>query len=280
MGKIEFYGIRDDYEEFAEKELAQVEIPSNAHIEKELVESNEKNLIIFTLPIIVLIMTIVIIKQIKNGFLNNEIRKEVQKENIEKYKLNTAKENAKFGIKNFLKVYFLFIIVMLVITPIHEFLHALPAVIMGYDVKIAIGFPMGGVCWTIDDMTKIETLLFSLMPLIVLGLIPAIIVVFMKVTRKNFLVNWIVSLMSCMIIFTCGFDIIDTYNTIKLIPENVYVGQKDDIYFWYNEKVNEDSNDKKEKSKMVIEKTDNRNEINGTSLIRSFNYESYRNWIQ
>ena len=106
MGNIKFYGIVEDYEKIASNELAQCEIPDNAHIINEFTQMNMKNFIIFTLPIIIVIMTIVIIKQVKNGFLNKKIRKEVQEENIKKYKLDTNKKKNKFAIKNFLKVYY------------------------------------------------------------------------------------------------------------------------------------------------------------------------------
>ena len=234
MGNIKFYGIVEDYEKIASNELAQCEIPDNAHIINEFTQMNMKNYIIFTLPIIIVIMTIIIMKQVKNGFLNKEIRKEVQEENIKKYKLDTNKKKIKFAIKNFLKVYISLLIFMCCITVIHEYLHAIPGAIMGYNVKIAIGFPMGGATWSLEDTTKMQTLIFSLTPCVVLGVIPAIIAITMKVTKKNYLVNWIMAFICCIMIFSCGYDIINSYNTLKNVPNNAYVGQKEDIYYWYH----------------------------------------------
>lgn len=233
MGNIKFYGIVEDYENLAMKELSQVTIPDRAHIITDFTKIDEKSLILFTLPIIIVVITIIIIKQTKTGFLNKEIRKEIQEENIKKYNLNTNKKKILFAFKNFLKVYISLAIFMCCITVIHEYLHAIPGAIMGYDMNVAIGFPIGGVTWLKEDMTKIQDLIFGLTPLIVLGVIPSIIAIFMKVTKKNYLINWILALVSCVMIFTCGYDIINSYNIIKNIPNDAYVGQTEDIYYWY-----------------------------------------------
>ena len=94
----------------------------------------------------------------------------------------TIKEiNKKFALKNFFKIYIAITIFMCFITSIHELLHVIPGAIMGYDMKIAIGFPTGGITWTKEE--------------------------------KNYLINWIIALISCVMIYSCGFDIINSYNT-------------------------------------------------------------------
>ena len=221
-------------EKIYKEELAQCEIPDNAHIINEFTQMNMKNTVLFTLPIIIIIMTIVVIKQIKDGFFNKEIRKEIQEENIKKHNLDTNKKKIKFAFKNFLKVYIALFLFMCSITLIHEYLHAIPCAIMGYNMKIAIGFPVGASTWVLEDMTKLQTLIFSLTPCIILGIIPAIIVITMKITKKNYLINWIMALICCIMFFSCGYDIINSFNTFKNIPNGAYVGQKDNIYYWYN----------------------------------------------
>ena len=44
MGNIEFYGIKDEYEKIYKEELAQCEIPDNAHIINEFTQMNMKSL--------------------------------------------------------------------------------------------------------------------------------------------------------------------------------------------------------------------------------------------
>lgn len=232
MGNIDFIGFHQNYQEIANAELSQVTIPENSTLIYDSKECNDLNLVVFTIPIIVVVLTIIIIKQKRYGFINKDIRKEIQEENISKYNLDTKKKKILFGLRNFFIIYIGFLILMYSSIIIHEYLHAIPAALMGYNCKIAIGIPMGGVTWIIEETLKTHTILFLLTPLLILGIIPAMYSCIVKVTKKNYLKQWIIGLISCMMIFTCGFDIINTYNIISF-PNDSYVGEANGIFYWY-----------------------------------------------
>ena len=105
MGSIKFYGIRSDYETISYQELSQVEVPENAHIIKDYTEINMENSLFFTLPITIIIMIIIIIKQLKSGFLNKNVQKEIKEERIKKHKLDSNKKIIIFMLKMFFAIY-------------------------------------------------------------------------------------------------------------------------------------------------------------------------------
>lgn len=234
MGNIDYLGIHQNYQEIAEMELTQCKIPENATLVYDNKESNDLNLVLFTIPIIIIILTIIIIKQKRNGFLNKQISKEIQEDNIAKHTLNTTKKKILFGLKNILIIYILFFTLMCFVTTIHEYLHAIAASLMGYSSKIAIGFPIGGATWVTVDMLKGQTLVFLLTPLFILGIIPGLYACIIKIDKKNYLKQWIIGLISCMMIFSCGYDIINSYNIMHL-PNDSYIGQSGDVIYWYKD---------------------------------------------
>ena len=98
----------------------------------------------------------------------------------------------------------------------------------GIDLQMFAGF-----AYTEEPMTKIQFLIMSLTPIIILGIIPLIIlfITYPKKEKsfKKGLMYWILTCFTgCIIMSSCP-DIIQSFNVIKNIPSNA-VMEND---YWY-----------------------------------------------
>ena len=231
MGKIEFVGIVNN---FSNTETEQsIVIPENAHYienEKWLDMFDQLNWFIFTVPIFIILLLIMALKQKKNGILNKEIRNEYIKSN----KIT----NTKKIILTFLKKFFIFVLVfnicLILSMIIHELLHCIAGAISGLDMKFGIDPQMFvGFAYTEQPLTKTQFLTMSLAPLVILGIIP-LIILFIKYPKekmdyKKGLKYWILTCFIGSIIISCSPDIIQSLNFIRNIPNNAVVIED----YWY-----------------------------------------------
>ena len=233
MGNIEFVGIINDFfnEETETKES--IEIPENAHfIEDEnwIDMSNPLNWFIIGVPIFAIILFIMAFKQRKNGIFNKEVRKDYN----EKNKITDKRKILTTILKRFFSVVLIFMLGILIVIPIHELLHCIAGGLVGLDMKFGIDLvSFMAFAYTENPLTKVQFLIMSLTPLIILAIIP-LIILFSTYPRKekNFkkgLIYWILTcFIGCMIMSSCP-DIIQSFNVIKNIPNNA-VMEND---YWY-----------------------------------------------
>jgi hypothetical protein len=230
MGNIEFIGNMENFT------LGQVDIPQNAKIIEGIDSLSPINWIIFGFPIILLLLIPMIYKQKKYGILNKEIRKKWSDENIKKYKLYDSKKRLKFVYKNFIKIFSIVMIGSLLIgTLVHEFLHAFVGFLFGADMKVGYISICGIWCaLTESPMTKIQCLCYVLTPILLLGIIPAIIVLLNYPTKiKNHLKAWVLFLLLISIVSTAFPDIVATYNICKNVPHNAIIINDDNNSYLY-----------------------------------------------
>ena len=233
MGSIEFLGLLDDSFTFGN-----VNIPENANIFMGTFENfNVLNWILFSMPIILIFVIIGIIKQRKYGILNREIRNKHKEEIINKYKLNTSKKQMLFAIKQFFKVFITFYIIAIVIMIIHELLHAFVGMLLGGDMKVAI-IPGGAVTITSSAMTRTQYLFILLIPVIIMGIIPSIILALIYPKKignsfKKSFITWFFMIAFASMIFSASPDIISTYNIFKEVPKGAIMQQNDENMYWY-----------------------------------------------
>lgn len=230
MGSIEFIGNMENFS------FGQVNIPQNAKILEGLDNLNPINWIIFGLPIILLLLIPMIYKQKKYGILNKEIRKKWSEENIKKYKLNNLKRQIKYGFKQFIIFSSIVLIGSLLIGIfVHEFLHAFIGFLFGADMKVGYIPSLGIWCaLTESPMTKFQLLCYVVAPILLLGIVPAIIVLFNYPKKiKNHLKAWVLFLLFISIISSAFPDIIATYNICKNVPHNAIIVNDDNNSYWY-----------------------------------------------
>jgi len=230
MGNIEFIGNMENFS------FGQVDIPQNATIIEGLDNLSPINGIIFGFPIVLLLLIPMIYKQRKYGILNKEIRRELSDENIKKHELNDEKKKVKFVFKHFINIFSIVMIGSLLIgTLVHEYLHAFVGFLFGADMKVGyISFCGIWCALTESPMTKIQCLCYVLTPILLLGIIPAIIVLFNYPKKiKNHLKAWVLLLLFISIISTAFPDIIATYNICKNVPNNAIIINDDNNSYWY-----------------------------------------------
>ena len=234
MGNIEFVGIINDF--FGtEMEIKEgMSIPSeNAHFinEEEWIDmSSPLNWLIISIPIFAIILITMLIKQRKNGLLNKEVKNEYK----EKYKEKSKGEIVKIAIKRFFIVFILFVVAGLIIMPIHELIHCIAGALFGLDMKFGID-PQTfiGFAFTEDPLTKVQYLVMSLSPLVILGIIPLLILFIKypkeKMSFKKALKYWILTCFIGTMFMSCAPDMIESFNFIKNIPNGAIVEDN----YWY-----------------------------------------------
>ena len=230
MGKIEFIGNMENFS------FGYVNIPQNTKILDGLDNLNPINWIIFGLPIILLLLIKMIYKQRIYGILNKEIRKKWFEEKIKKYKLNNSKRQVKYAFKQLIIFSGIVLIGSLLIgTFVHEFLHAFVGFLFGADMKVGYIPSLGIWCaLTESPMTKFQCLCYVLAPILLLGIVPAIIVLFNYPKKiKNHLKAWVLFLLFVSIMSTAFPDIIATYNICKNVPHNAIIVNDDNNSYWY-----------------------------------------------
>lgn len=233
MGKIEFVGIVNDFFNVDIETKSTMEMPENAHyIEEEdwIDMSNTLNWVIIGVPIFIVILLAMALKQRKNGILNKELSNEFK----EKTKKEMEGKVLKTIIKRFLMIFVPFCILGILITPIHEMIHCIAGALAGLNMKFGID-PQTfiGFAYTEDPFTKAQFLVMSLAPLIILGIIP-LIVLFIKypkgkMTYEKGLKYWILTCFVGFLIISSVADAIQSYNMIKNIPNNAIVNEN----YWY-----------------------------------------------
>ncbi len=236
MGNIEFVGIINDFFNTNRQETSSnIAIPDNAHlIEKEqwLDMMSPLNWFIFGLPILIIILSIMAVKQKKNGILNKNIREEYIESNNKK----GTKKIVLTALKYLCVSTLIPLIFSIMVIPIHELLHCLAGSLVGLNMKFGIDIQMAiAFAYSDDPCTKAQLLFMSLTPLFILGILPLLILFITypkeKMTFKKSIKYWIVTFTIVMIII-CGVpDIIESFNWIKNknIPYNAIV--EDD--YWY-----------------------------------------------
>jgi len=217
--------------------FGEVNVPENANIlESSMEVLNPLNMLLFAVPIVLIILIPFIIKQRKFGLLNKEYRNKMQKEEIEKHNLNTVGKQAAFGIKRFLLIFLLFFIFMsIIVTPLHEFLHAIPGAFFGADMKVGF-MPQNliAVAMTSSPLTKLQFLIVGITPIIVLGIIPAIVIAIGYPKKiKNPKISWILMCMCISMILSAGPDLVCTYNIMTNVPNGAIIQQTDNETYWY-----------------------------------------------
>ena len=230
MGSIEFIGNMKNYS------LGQISIPQNAKIFEGIDNFNPINWLIFGIPIIILLFIPMIYKQKKYGILNKEIRKKLSEENIIKYKLNDSKRKISFALKYFIIIFAMIMIGSCAIGIIlHEFLHAFVGFLFGADMKVGYIPSIGIWCALTDSpMTKFQCICYLLSPILLLGIIPAIMVLLYYPKKiKNHLKAWILFLFFISIISTAFPDIVAAYNIYKNVPHNGIIISDNDNSYWY-----------------------------------------------
>lgn len=243
MGKIEFVGIINDFLNTEIETEESIVIPENAHfIEDEnwVDMSNPLNWNIVSMPIFLIILIIMFLKQRKNGIFNKVIKNEY----VEKNKITDKRKMVLTTLKRFLLIMFIFIFATILIAPFHELLHCITGSLVGLDMKFGID-PQSFIAfaYTEDSLTKMHFLVMSLTPLVILGIIP-LIVLFIKYPKekmdyKKGLKYWILTCFIGAMIMSCSPDIIQSYNYIKRIPSNAIV--KEDYWYIPNEITDLDS---------------------------------------
>ena len=234
MGKIEFVGIINDFFNTEMEVEGRTSIPpENAYFINEenwIDMSNPLNEAIIAIPIFVIILITMLIKQRKNGILNKEVKSEYK----EAHKIENKKEKVKFAIKQFFIVFTIFIAAALIIVPIHELIHCIAGALFGLDMKFGID-PQTfiGFAYTEDPLTKVQFLVMSLAPLVILGIIPLIILFIKypkeKMSYKRALKYWILTCFIGSMFMSCTPDMIESFNFIKNIPNNAVVEEN----YWY-----------------------------------------------
>ena len=208
-------------------------IPENAHFieeEKWIDMSNQLNWLIVGIPIFMVILGIMLLKQRKNGILNKSIRKEY----IENNKMIDNRKKVIMALKGFFLIILIFSAVSVLIIPIHEILHCIAGALVGLNMKFGID-PQSflAFAYTDDALTKIQFLVMSLTPLVILVIIP-LIIIFAKYPKERVnytkgLKYWILTCFIGTIILTCCPDIIQSFNFIKNIPNGAIVEEN----YWY-----------------------------------------------
>jgi len=197
---------------------------------------NPLNIILFALPIILIVLIIFIIKQRKFGMLNKEIRNKIQKENIEKYNLNTVGKQVTWGIKRgFLTCISFIMIMFLIITPLHEFLHAIPGILFGADMKVGF-MPQEflAVAMTSSPLTKLQYLIILITPVLVLGIIPAIAIALGYPKKiKSPIMSWFIMFMCLSMILSAGPDLVSIYNISTQVSNGAIMQADDNNMYWY-----------------------------------------------
>jgi len=212
-------------------------VPENACIlESSLDTLNPINMLIFALPIILIILIPFIIKQRKFGFLNKEFRNKMQKEEIEKNNLNTVGKQVGFAMKRALLIFVsLTLVFMLIVIPLHEFLHAIPGALFGADMKVGF-MPQNlvAVAMTSTPLTKLQFLIVGITPILLLGIIPAIAIAIGYPKKiKSPIISWILMCMCISMILSAGPDLVCTYNIMTNVPNGAIIQQTDDDTYWY-----------------------------------------------
>ncbi len=233
MGRIEFIGIVNDFFGKMKIEEGMSIPPENAHfINKEnwIDMSNFLNSLIIVIPIFLIMQITILIKQRKNGLLNKEVRNEYKEEHKDKSK----GEMVKITMKRSFIVFILFFIAILIIMPIHELIHCIAGAIVGLNMKFGID-PQTfiGFAYTEEPLTKIQFLVMSLSPLVILGIIP-LIILFIKYPKEkmNFKKALKYLILTCFIggmFMSCAPDMIESFNYIKNIPNGAIVEDN----YWY-----------------------------------------------
>lgn len=231
MGKIEYVGIIND---FVNSEIeTSIEIPENAHSidENNWIDAfNPLNYIMVGIPIFLIILLIMGLKQRKNGIFNKEVREE----SIKIHQVKGRKKIILTALKRFGLIILIFGVGNILITPIHELLHCIAGALVGLDMKF--GFDPQSLiafAYTEDPLTKAQFLVMSLAPFVILGIIP-LIILFAKYPKEkmNFIRALKYWLLTCFIgglLMSCGIDIIQSYNYIKNIPNDAIVLED----YWY-----------------------------------------------
>ena len=234
MGSIEFVGIINNFFNTDVETNESTEIPENAHFvedENWIDMLSPLNWFIVGVPIFVIILLIMAFKQRKNGIFNKEVKNDYN----EKNKITGGTKRILVGaLKRFFMVIIIFYIGFIIILPIHELLHCVAGALSGLDMKFGIDAQMfAGFAYSDEPMTKIQFLVMSLTPLIILGIIP-LIIVFSTYPKKekNYkkgLIYWILTcFIGCMIMSSCP-DIIQSFNVIKNVPSNAIMEND----YWY-----------------------------------------------
>ena len=233
MGKIEFVGIINDFFNTEIETEESIAIPENAHFmidENWLDMSNPLNWNLVSMPIFLIILIIMFLKQRKNGMFNKDIKNEY----VEKNKITDKRKMILITLKQFLLIMFIFIFSTILIAPIHELLHCIAGALVGLNMKYGFD-PQSFIAfaYTEDSLTKMQFLVMSLTPLVILGIIP-LIILFIKYPKekmdfKKGLKYWILTCFIGAMIMSCSPDIIQSYNYIKHIPNNAIVEED----YWY-----------------------------------------------
>lgn len=232
MGNIEIVGIINENFSFGE-----VNVPTNANtLEFSIDNMNPINQILICIPVLILILIPFIIKQRKYGLLNKDYRNKMQKELIGKNNLNTIGKQVRFVlIRIFGMMIIMNIVLWVIVLPIHELIHAIPGALQGANMKIGfIPQMLTFIAITSTPLSKLQYLIMLIMPAIVLGIIPAIIIIINFPKKiKNAVKAWIAMMICVMAIMTTGADIISTYNIITNVPDGAIIQQTDDNIYWY-----------------------------------------------
>ena len=238
MGKIEFVGIINDFFDEEKETQENTIIPEDAHLIKDenwVDMTNQLNWFIVSVPIFVIILILMVFKQRKNGIFNKEIRKE----HMEKNNVTDKRKMLSTVLKRFFSVVIIFLVALIITAPIHELLHCIAGALSGLDMKFGFA-PINfmAFAYTEDPLTKMQFLVMSLTPLVVLAIIPLIILFVRypkeKVSFKKGLKYWILACFIGTIVITCSPDILQSYNFIKHIPNNAIVQEN----YWYIPKDN------------------------------------------
>jgi len=233
MGKIEFVGIINDFFNTKMETEESVVIPEDAHFmedENWVDMSNPLIWSIVSVPIFLIILIIMFLKQRKNGIFNKDMKNEY----VEKNKITDKRKMVLTALKRFFLVIIIFIFATILITPVHELLHCIAGALVGLNMKYGFD-PQTFIAfaYTEDSLTKIQFLVMSLTPLITLAIIP-LVVLFIKYNREKMnyekgLKYWILTCLIGTIIMSCSPDIIQSYNFIKHIPNKAIVEED----YWY-----------------------------------------------
>ena len=232
MGKIQIVGIIDDSFSFGNTVLS-----SKSVILENIVDNmNILNQFLFCLPIILLILIPFILKQKKYGMFNREYREKAQREFIKKNNLDTVGKQVIFVMKRYILIVFLFLFLFyFIVTPIHELIHAVTGALFGAEMKVGfIPQMLVTVAITGTPLSKLQYLLILCMPVILIGIIPAVIVLIKFPKKiKNATKVSILIIFFLAIIVSAGADLISIYNMIKQVPNGAMMQQTDNGMYWY-----------------------------------------------
>ncbi len=113
---------------------------------------------------------------------------------------------------------------------LHEFIHAL-CFPRGAKVYCYTGLSQGLLFVTSDEkLSKSRFIIISIMPLLILGVLPFLIWVFYPET--SYFTRTLMTFSPILILVSCG-DLMNIYNTIKQVPNNAKVAMSGMNTYWF-----------------------------------------------